>query len=278
MKITPVASAPNAVPEQMRTMTAITQATPLQSLGNQAQPPEMNIQSVSRADAVTEETKPISPQFAELARARRALQKERRALQEEKKVLEGQKQGSDAVPLSRLKSEPLKVLLESGVTYDQLTQAILANQSNPEIFSLKAEVQALKEGFDKKLEERSQQERKQYLSARHKEALAIAAEGDDFALVRASGRIPDAIRLLERVYDESGELLPVKDALSLIEAELFKDAEKIIGIEKLQSKLTPPSSPAVQQRSQGMRTLTNKDTAQVPMSRKEKAIAAFYRR
>ena len=86
----------------------------------------------------TEEPKPLSPQFAALAREKRALQvKERELADREKALTAGQ---SDTVKLSDLKSKPLEVLLANGVTYDQITEGILANPGNPELDALRQEL------------------------------------------------------------------------------------------------------------------------------------------
>lgn len=226
---------------------------------------------------VIEATEPISPQFAALAKQRRALQQERRAFLEEKKAHEAASQGSDAVPLSRLKSEPLRVLLESGVTYEQLTEAILANQANPEINALKTEFNTLKEGLDNKLKENELKAEQQVLAEMRRDAERIIYSNDDFELVRETKSVPDVMRLIERTYRETGEVLEVSEALKLVEEELFKRNQKLVNTKKLQGLFNKQPEPvAQQQRPQGMRTLTNKDTASVPMSAKQRAIAAFY--
>lgn len=279
MKITAVPSFANSIspapgaPPELRSIKMVTNATPEQPL---AQPPaqELSIPDNSKTDAVTEDTKPISPQYAELAKRRRALQIKERELATREKALAEKSQGSDSIPLARLKSEPLSVLLESGVTYDQLTQAILANQGNPEIAALKAEVQALKEGVDKRFTDNVTQQEQAVLAEMRKEATGLVATGEEYALVRETGRIPDVMRLIEETYRESGQVLGVKEALQAIETELFKDAEKIASLEKIRNKYIA-SPPQQLSRPQGMRTLTNKDTASIPLSPKQRALAAF---
>jgi hypothetical protein len=222
-----------------------------------------------------EATQPLSPQYAALAKQRRALQVKERELAEREKALATKSQGSDVVDLAKLKSQPLSVLLEAGVTYDQLTEAILANPVNPELNALKAELAALKEGVDKKFIDQNTQAEQQVLAEMRKEATLIASQGDDFELVRETKSIPDVMQLIERTYRESGEVLDVKEALSLVEEYLFKEAQRLTGLKKLQSQSPAAPAPQSQQRP-GMRTLTNKDTASVPMSAKQRALAAFY--
>ena len=228
------------------------------------------------AEKAVEETQPLSPQLAAIARERRALQQERQAFEREKAASAQSSTQADVVPIDRLKSEPLSVLLEHGVTYDQLTEAILASQNgySPELQALKAELKALKDGVDKTFSEKETQQRQQVLAEMRREATQLA-EGEAFELVKATGSVPKVIKLIERTYDERGEVLDVQEAMSLVEAELEEEAMRMAKLGKVQAKLAPPPAPTPQPQQRQMRTLTNRDTASVPLSAKARAIAAF---
>ncbi len=226
-------------------------------------------------NAAPEATEPLSPQFAALAKQRRALQQERRAFEDSKKEHAATSQGSDAIPVSRLKSEPLKVLLESGVTYDQLTEAILADQGSSETNALKSRIDELEKGIDKKLTDRDAQAEQQVLAEMRKEAEKIIVDNDDFELVRETNSVPDVMRLIERTYRETGEVLDVSEALNLVEDELFKRNQKLVTLKKMQGLINKPAEQVPQQRTSGMRTLTNRDTASIPLSPKQRALMAF---
>lgn len=228
---------------------------------------------------VVEDTKPLSPQVAAIAKERRAIQRERMELENLRKELTTQKpsDGSEEL-ISRLKSKPLSVLQEYGVTYDQLTEAILSQSDgiNPEIQNLKAEIKALKEGVDKSLSDRDLAAKAQVLAEMQREATAIASQGDDFELVREEGRIPDVIKLIDKTYESTGEVLDVSEAMVLVEEELLKDNLKRAQYKKIQSKLTPPQTQQpVQQKQNYMKTLTNRDSSSVGLSRRERAIMAM---
>lgn len=223
-----------------------------------------------------EVTEPLSPQFAALAKQRRALQVKERELVDREKALELKSQGSDVVPLARLKSEPLSVLLESGVTYDQLTEAILANQKNPDIRRLEDEIKTLKEGVDKRLTDGEQQARQQVLTEMRREADRLVLDrADDFELVRETKSVGKVIELIERNYDETGEVLDVTEALKLVEDQLLERHQSLIKLKKLQSLVQPAPQPVQPHQKPVMRTLTNKDTASVPMDRRARALGAF---
>lgn len=267
--------------QSIRSLKMKTQASPEQYLQEiaAAQPQSNAISDTSeQTNAQPEEMKPLSPQFAALARERRALQvKERELLAKEQALTSGGQGNDQTAVLARLKAEPLSVLREAGVTYDDLTNAILNQSSvNPEIESLKEELKSLREGIDKNFSDRETQSEQQVLAEMRKEAVALAAKGDEFELIRNTGGIKHVMSLIERMYRETGEVLEVNEAMGLVESELLKDAMKVANIEKIRKSLLPAPQVQPQQKSQPvMRTLTNRDTAIIPMSAKARAIAAF---
>jgi hypothetical protein len=285
MKVSPVPSLGTTVAgvdaqaarvESIRSMRMSTNATPGQIVPETTE--ELSISDANKEpNPVVEDTQPISPQFAALAKQRRALQQEKRAFEDAKKAFEATKsQGSDSVPMSRLKSEPLKVLLESGVTYDQLTEAILANQGNPELNALKAEIAALKEGVDKKFSESELQEREQLFKEVARDAQSIIASRlDDFELIQKMDRVPVAVEIWKKEFEETGAYPDIEGILKDVEEHCLQECQEFSKLKKIQNLFKQPEVPA-QQRPQGMRTLTNKDTASVPMSAKARALAAFH--
>lgn len=228
----------------------------------------------------SEDAKPLSPQLAELARRRRALQVQERALADREKALaEKTSSQGETITLAQLKSNPLGTLLDSGVTYDQLSEAILANQNGqtPQIVSLQNEIKSLKEGLDKTLSDRTSQEEKAALSEMKRQATSLIAQGDTYALVRETNSVPTVMKLIETHYRRTGDVIPVEEALQFVESEKQKEAVKIAALDKVQSELRP-AQPALQpQQQRQMRTLSNKDTATtVPLSKRARAMAAFY--
>lgn len=236
-----------------------------------------------QATAAIEEIKPLSPQFAALAKQKRALQAKEREIAEREAALTGTTGTPDTGFMDRIKSDPLGVLKEAGVTYDQLTEAVLAGDSpNPAVSRLESEVRALKtalENQNKSLAEKDQFNEKQVLTQMRKDAdRLVELNGDEYELVRATGSQSQVVDLIKRTFDETGEVLDVQEALVLVENELFEESLKLAQLKKIQSKLTPgqpqqqaPASPAQKQ----MRTLTARDGASVPLSAKERALLAF---
>jgi hypothetical protein len=170
----------------------------------------------------------------------------------------------------------LSAFREAGLTYDEITQAIL-NDSSGGIDAKALREQLLKEvqaDVAKQFTDRDVVARKQVLAEMQGDATRLAAQGDDYALVRESKSIPGVMALIEKTYDSTGEVLDVTEALKLVEDDLLEQALKTAGHQKVQAKLQPTPTPPPQQRP-GMRTLTNRDTALPVLDRKARALAAF---
>jgi hypothetical protein len=246
--------------------------------------------AIETTQAVSEEIKPLSPQFAALAKAKRELQVKESSLLAREKALADQSVGKPGQEelINRLKSDPLSVLQEHGVTYDQLTEAILSNQSerNPTVLKLEEEIKAIKaglEGRDKSQIEQQAAQKQQVLNQMANDADRIIAQGDEYEMVRETGSRPDVIKLIEKTFDTTGEVLDVEEALKLVEDELIEESLKIARIKKVQGRLNPVTQEVTQPKQVNsnvrvMRTLTNRDGASVPSSAKERAIAAFHGR
>ncbi len=278
MKISPLGASNNtigAVTGDAAAMSPVIRSLKMSTNANPTDasfPEELTKPDHSEPPAV-EATKPLSPQLAQLAKQRRALQLKEREIADKEKALSSK----EMVDLARLKSDPIGVLLDSGVTYDQLAEAVMAKQSGitPEIQALKAEIKSLKEGVDKNFSDRDSQSKQQALAEMRRDALAQVAEGDTFEMVRETRSVPKAIELIERVYDDTGEIMDVADALGEIEKYLVTKSLRLAKINKVQSQLLPPPAPMPQQQQRQMRTLTNRDTSSVPISARQRAIAVF---
>ena len=226
-----------------------------------------NIPGNSQSDA-DEETKPLSPQYAALAKTRRALQVKERALMEREKALSETNKGW--IDPATLKSSPLRVLLDQGVTYDQLTQEILNSQHNPEIDALKKEIEALRTGVDTKFKTTADAQEQQALREMAREAEQLAKSSPDFELIQATRSVPDVIRLIETTYRKTGEVIPVTEAMKLVEDELLADSMKLAKIEKIRNAIAP------KEQLLAPKTLTSRNSATQPMTAKQRALAAFY--
>lgn len=234
------------------------------------------IPDVATEAPTVEATQPISPQLAALAKQRRALQVEKSAFEAEKKAFA--EQGQSGIDPAKLKAQPLRTLLDNGVTYQQLTEAVLADQSgaNPDIMELKAEIAALKEGVNTQLSERDQAAEQQVLAEMRRQTDALVATGDDFEMIREMREQPKVTELIHRTWKQTGEVLDVEEAARLVEEQLVSDYSKLAQLKKIQSTYVREETQPLQPQQKQMRTLTNRDVARPTVDRKARAMAAFY--
>lgn len=301
MKISPMTSTQSAVttdpgtPSQqtaVRSLKMTTMATPLQAAppadaGAHVPAPDPNLSTspTSEGTATDDATQPLSPQLAAIARQRRDVQRREQELKAREDALKAQPVQTDSSYLARIKAEPLAVLQEAGVTYQQLTEHILAQQNgvSPEQYrALQAKVEALESGLDDKLKARDAEQEKAAIAEMTREAQSLVGTGDEFELIRETRAIPTVMRLIEKTYRQTGDVLDVNEACRLVEAELVKDMARVAGLGKIKSQLGmtgTEAAPPAQQRTQAapaMRTLSNRDATQAPMTAKQRAMAAFW--
>lgn len=277
---------PDREPEQMPDTDA-SAPPPAPAEGAPVEQPEQSSISDTGETNEQEVTKPLSPQFAALARQKRALQVKEREIREREDALKAREAGNGAPDFKEyLRANPLGALQDAGVTYEQLTEAIMANSSGvtPEIQSLKEQINSLKDELKNTLSERDQQTERQVLANLRRETDMLVSEGDAYEMVRETGSQDDVVRLIHQVWKQEGTVMDVTEAAALIEDELLKEAEKIARINKLQSRLNAAVTQQVQQPQQmpqqerQMKTLTNRDGARPLLNRRDRAIAAFYGR
>lgn len=241
----------------------------------------------------TEDTRPLSPQFAALARQKRALQIERADIAKQRAELEQKASvnSEEYVSKAELLANPLKVF-EAGVTYDQLTEAILNNQSTPvDPQKLRNEI---KEDLLKELNgqflTRDQQAEQQVLNDIRREVLSMTADGDDFEAIRDERAQDQVVKLVHKVYKEGwdemnfppGYVLDTREAAQIVEDYFIDESfRKASGYKKVQSRLTPAQEAKASQiqapkpGTKIMRTLTNRDSASPVMDKRARAIAAM---
>jgi hypothetical protein len=248
--------------------------------------PVVDIPDVSEPAEVAEETKPLSPQFAALMKQKRALQIEKAQFEKDKAEFKSQSPAGNEDLIAKIKSNPLSVLLENGVTYDQLTADIIAQQSGatPEIQALKAEMKALKEELNGQFVSRDQLAETQVLADIKKEITqTVDSNPTEYEAIKQAGAYDDVKELIHRTWKKTGEILDTQEAIKLVEDQLIEEALPFAKLKKIQSRLTPQQEALVEAVKQQapkpntkvMRTLTNRDSASPVMDRRARAIAAM---
>jgi hypothetical protein len=221
--------------------------------------------------------------LAEVARRQRALQvRERELAAKEKEFLERSSSGT-SIELDKIKGNALgllDVIKQSGVPYEELANVMMAEASgvSPEVLALKEKVAELEKGFENKLTERDAQAEKQILAELRKETdILVSQSGDEYEAIRGTNSQKKVVDLIHKTWQKTGEVLDVQEAAKLIEQELIEDARKYIGFKKAHPPLedNATTQQVAQSQQPQLKTLTNRNTASVPLSRKARAMAAF---
>lgn len=147
----------------------------------------------------------------------------------------------------RSKENPLALLEENNLTFDELTQFVLNNKNQPPELKVKA-LEELVTGLGKKLEDSIGQlraEEAQRKQANTDEALkhykqelkkAISAKPDDYELIIASNAF-DTVYEVQKVYwEQNGTDLPVEEAAEQVERFFYQQGEKLLKAKKFAPK------------------------------------------
>ena len=300
-QVTPVANPSQISPEELSAISPTS-----------SQPAEIEGQSTTNdstpSEATKEVEKPISDEYAKLARREKALrakalqqeqalkakEAEIRAKEEALRAKEAEYQ-SRYIPKDTLKQDPLAALAELGLSYDQLTELAL-NAPKPEDLARAKEIKAMEDKI-KALEERQEKSQKAYddaqtqayqqaISQIRTETTNLVKSDPNFETINATGSINDVVELIEETFKKDGILLTVEEAATEVENYLVEEAYKLARLSKIQQRLKPAEKPAatpkqtVPQQSQAeskplMKTLTNSVGVSRPLSARDRAILAF---
>jgi len=228
-----------------------------------------------QTNAAAESTQPLSPQLAALAKQRRALQVKERELAEKEAKLATPPEG-EYVSKADILSNPLKIF-DLGLTYDQLTEAILQSQSGvtPELKSLKEELKRVKEDVNKTFTDRDSRQEEAVLTSRLDEAEALAKEGDDFEMIRTENAYDKVLNKIYTTYKKTGREPDLKTVMNEVESQLLEKNLRLANLNKIRSKIASEQVQPPQSQGKQMKTLTARDGAAIPMDRKARAIAAM---
>lgn len=248
---------------------------------------------------------PLTQQYALLARKEKAIRAkvlaDKAAMEAKETALLAREEAlkakeadysSNYISKDKLKTDPMSVLTEQGVSYDEITQAIL-NPRAPqdpriiaEIERLKAEVKQSREFQEqarKQYEDQQKQSYNQALNQIYNEAKQLVNLDPSYEAIKAHGQTREVVKLIEKVYQSTGNLLSVEEAAREVEEILVERAVKMASLNKVKSKMNQAISkpnettqqPSDTQQQPQMKTLTNSINASKRLSAKERAILAF---
>ena len=273
--------------------------------GSQTQEQVDTVEATTTAEATeTKGEPPLSTQYAVLARKEKALRAKEIAFQQAQRTREAEwktreeqakSQAFDPskyISIDDLKRNAYGKLQDIGVSYDELSTQALQAQS-PEFQTIRQmredmrqEMQQLRQEQDnirKSSENQQAQAYQQALKQIEIEAKQLVFTDPAFDTVKNTNSVKQVVKLIERTFKDTGELLSVERAAELVEEELVEQGAQYAMLNKIQARLksaaksnnekqqtSSPKQPQV-----GMKTLTNAVTNTRPLSARERALLAF---
>lgn len=250
----------------------------------------------------------LSRQFAQLARQEKALrlkaQQQDQAIKAREQAIEAREAAAAAkdnqyksgyIQADRLKADPLSVLAEAGLSYDQLTEQLLNQvptdpRMQAHIAKLEARIEELSaksESTEKTYKEQQTQAYQAAVRQIEMDVKSLVNSNPEFETIKHTGSAKDVVDLITETYDKDGVLLTVEEAAQEVENYLMEQALKLTKIEKIKKQMaqgnanSPSNAPGKiagksnEQQQQPMKTLTNAASSSRQLSAKERAILAF---
>lgn len=171
---------------------------------------------------------------------------------------------------TRIRREPLKVMEEHGLTYQQLAE-IMLNDGKPtkdmemseREQAIQAQIKALEDKLAAKEAAEEEARYQQTLQAFKTNIADFVNNTPEYELVRANDAIELVYQVIEEHHASTGEILDTKRAADAVEEHLLEEAKRLIERPKIKGLLQPaapapnatksePAKPAV-----GAKTLTN---------------------
>jgi hypothetical protein len=280
-----------------------TKVVPRQTSTVEGTKPEAAPTPVEAASAETVETKPdaLSPKFAALAKREKAVREATRAFQAEKAKLQEQLKEIETAKAWResLTKNPMQVLQEAGISYDQLTQIMLNQppQGDPELAKIQRELELVKASQEQERQRAENHQKSQYEQAKKQMAIdakTYIASNPEFEAIANGGdeAIEAMVALIEHDFNEKGSIPSIEAVAKEIEDALveeeFNRVQRAMNLKKIQARLAPPAPPAEVEQTQAPKaqspqiqtTLSNRmvqstTKPSTAAERKARAIAAF---
>jgi len=264
----------HGAPRSQVGMAPRTPQTPSVTQTNQTAGPEPIPQVQPSSEAPKSPTPAEDPQlsakFAALARKEKAIRLRYQEIQQKEQEMvklqadiEKERQFHQ-----RLKTDPLDVLNEEGITFEQLVSRARAvvDPVQQEVLTLQSQVRALEEMLKRQQEEsqKGQQiQREQALKQISMDVKELITSNPAYETVKDMGAEEAVTQLIATTYDEDGVLLTTDQAAKQVEEYLQAEALRVAGIPSIKKKLIPAPPPQAEQQQptqatqKTMKTLSN---------------------
>lgn len=206
----------------------------------------------------------FAAKFAALSRKEKQLRAREREIEQRLRAIEEQSKAKEAeltsklVDPARLKREPLKVLEETGLTFQQLAEMVL-NEGKPTAEMLISEKEKAFDAKIKAVEAKLEAKEKAEAEARLQAQIdgfkaqiktSIANNATEYELINANQAYDLVYEVIEAHHartaaesdDGQGEILDTDTAARAVEEHLLAEAKKVLGLSKIKGMLQPEAS------------------------------------
>lgn len=240
--------------------------------------------SVEKSNEPEATSEPVNPQLALLAKQERAIRKARQDLKVQQDALKAKE--ATMVSIEALKSDPLRVLSELGVTYDNLTEQQLSQinpDPNQQLLNKIAELESRLASVDEQFTKRDTQAYEAAVNQIRSDVKLLVDSDPTFETISATGETETVVELIQKVFDKEGTILSVEEAARLVEDKLLErkleEVKRLTALSKIKSKLGSPAEPVTEaneaQQLAPQTTLSHANSVSRPLSARERAILAF---
>lgn len=146
------------------------------------------------------------------------------------------------------KENPALLLEKAGLSFDELAQLMLQQATTPkEVLEANKKIEAM----EKKLQEDREERQQEKLEA-DRVKIENAIEGykkvtveflnensNEYELIHVHNALDDVYAVVERLFDETGEVCSPKEAADQVEEYLLEQAEKALKANKISSRFAP---------------------------------------
>lgn len=293
-------SSPVANPSQVaiEELSAIKAPSEGQNNTSEDTSPEKKAASSEAEKQPAKDEAPLSAQYAQLARKEKALRAKVQEIKAQEATFKAQEEQNKSLQerIAKLESlekklseDPFSVLLDRGITYDQLTQRALNAPSPEEVVAksnydkLQAQIAKIQEAQENSAKLFAEQQTQQYNQAVNQirgQAKQLIESDANFETVKETNSIEDVVDLIKQTFEKDGVLMTVEEAALAVEEHLVEEAMKLARLSKIQQRMKPATQPSApkqpdETKQQPTKTLTNAVTSSRALTSKERAILAF---
>lgn len=229
----------------------------------EAPSPEVSeVEATENKETEPQEKDEFADKFLRLTRKERQLQQAQQELKAKMAEIEKMKAEYDGFlsRKSKIKENPFEALEMLGVSYDDITQALLQQGQAPtaddRVAALERKLQEMEEKEARAKQEALEGERQRTVSG-FKQNLEKFIESSDYELVKANNGAEIVFETMQTYYEETekrtgkGVLLSFEEACKLVEADFEEQLPKLLNLNKVKAKLgmqdKSPSQPEVKE-------------------------------